>query len=100
MTTSSVTTNRTNSEGRRMIQQTSMEAYDCIYDDLGSRQKEVYDVIEQYTNVCNQDISMILGLPINCVTGRVKELRDMGFVGQDGFKVNDNNKRVMTWKVK
>ena len=83
-----------------MIQQTSMEAYDFIYDDLGNRQKQVYDVIEQYTNVCNQDISMILGIPINCVTGRVKELRDFGFVSHAGFKVNDNNKRVMTWKVK
>jgi len=77
-----------------------MEAYDFIYDDLGRRQKEVYDVIEQYVNVCNQDISMILKLPINSVTPRVKELRDIGFVEHAGFKINDNNKRVMTWKVK
>lgn len=83
-----------------MIQQTSIEAYDCIYDDLGHRQQEVYDVIENHIDVCNQDISMILSIPINCVTGRVKELRDLGFVYHAGYKINDNNKRVMTWKVR
>lgn len=83
-----------------MIQQTSIEAYEIIFDDLGSRQKVVYEIIEEYNNVCNQDISMILGLPINSVTPRVKELRDMGFVVQSGFKVNDIGRRVMTWKVK
>ena len=83
-----------------MIQQTSMEAYDCIYDDLGERQKIVFDVIDEYSNVCNQDISMILDLPINCVTGRVKELRDLGFVSHAGYKLNDNGRRVMVWKVR
>ena len=83
-----------------LIQQTSIEAYDCIYDNLGDRQKVVYDVIEEYSNVCNQDISMILGLPINCITGRVKELRDKNFVCHGGYKLNDNGRHVMTWKVK
>ena len=82
------------------VQQTSLEAYDMVVDDLGRRQQEVYNVIDEYRNVCNQDIAMILCLPINSVTPRVKELRDLGFVVHDGFKLNDNNKRVMTWKVK
>jgi len=83
-----------------VIQQTSMEAYESLYDDLGDMQKIVFDVIEEYNNVCNQDISMILGIPINCVTGRVKELRDLGFVCQNGFKENDNGRRVMRWRVR
>ena len=83
-----------------MIQQTSMEAYESLYDTLGNRQRMVFDVIDEYNNVCNQDISMMLGLPINCVTGRVKELRDLGFVYHAGFKSNDNGRRVMVWKVK
>lgn len=83
-----------------MIQQTSIEAYKSLYDDLSNRQKIVYDVIDEYNNICNQDISMILGIPINCVTGRVKELRDIGFVCHAGFKENDNGRRVMVWKVK
>jgi len=81
------------------VQQTSIEAYDCIYDDLGKKQKEVYDVIEQYVGVCNQDIAEILGWGINCVTPRVKELRDFGLVRQGGYKLNSNGYRVMTWKV-
>jgi len=82
------------------VQGTSLEAFDLIFDELGSRQKEVYEVIESYCNCCNQDIAEFLGLPINSVTPRVKELRDLGFVCQNGFKINRLGRRVMTWKVK
>jgi len=81
------------------VQQTSIEAYECIYDDLGDKQKMVYDVIESSDGLCNQDIAEILGWGINRVTPRVKELRDLGFVCFGGYKVNSNGYRVMTWKV-
>jgi len=82
------------------VQQTSIEAYDLIVGDLGKRQIQVYDIIERYFNCCNQDIADILGIPINCVTPRVKELRDMGFIMQHGIKINKLGRRVMTWKVR
>jgi len=81
------------------VRQTSIEAYECIYDDLGKKQKEVYDVIESSDGLCNQDIAEILGWGINRVTPRVKELRDFGLVRQGGYKLNSNGYRVMTWKM-
>ena len=82
-----------------MIQQTSLEAYEILVDDIGNRQREVLDCIRMYPGVCNKEISEKLLLPINCVTGRVKELRDMGFVMCCGCKIY-NNRRVMIWKVR
>lgn len=82
-----------------MIRQTSLEAYDEILETLGDRQIEVYCVILDYPGICNKEISEHLLLPINCITGRVKELRDLGWVVQDGFKYY-NNRKVMCWKVK
>ena len=84
---------------RHHVQETSLEAYDLIYDDLGDMQKLVYDVIEECPNVCNQDIADILCLSINCVTPRVKELRDLFFVAHSGFKLNKLGRRVMTWRI-
>ena len=79
------------------VQQTSLEAYHILYDDLGNRQKEVLDVIRGNPGICNKEISEKLLLPINCVTGRVKELRDLRFVDGCGFKIY-NNRRVMIWR--
>ena len=84
-----------------MIQQTSMEAYESILYDLGQRQQQVYDVIEQHEGVSNLDISRILNLPINSVTPRVKELRDYDLVKFYKYKQDRITKRwVMTWTVR
>lgn len=84
-----------------MIQQTSMEAYNSIIVELGDRQQVVYDTIVEGSGLCNHDIAWILGLEINQITPRVKELCDMGLVCQCGSKYDDNTGRhVMTWKVR
>lgn len=83
-----------------MIQATSLEAWRVLQPQLGRVQKVVYDMIGRYPGCSNHDISRILGKGINCVTPRVKELRDMGLVVQCGCKVDDvTRKRVMVWKV-
>ena len=82
-----------------MIQQTSLEAYEVIYDDLGNRQKEVLDCIKDNPGICNKEISEKLLLPINCVTGRTKELRDKGLVVFAGKKMYQGF-NVRTWKVR
>jgi hypothetical protein len=82
-----------------LIQQTSLEAFNIVYADLGDRQREVYDIIRDNFGICNKEIAEKLLLPINCITGRVKELRDLGMVMHDSYKINDN-RRVMTWKVR
>ena len=84
-----------------IVQGTSFEAYISIQDELGDRQQQVLDVIKKYDGVSNHDISRILSLPINCVTPRVKELRDYNLVVFDDVKKDRiTGRRVMCWKVK
>jgi len=67
--------------------------------ELGNRQEEVLTVIKQYNGISNREISVALRLPVNCVTGRVKELRDKGLVTEAGsIKDNITNKKVTTWR--
>jgi DNA-binding MarR family transcriptional regulator len=75
------------------------ESYHAI-SDLAERQEQVYLAIEQYQPVTNRQLSNLLRLPINSITGRVKELRDMGFVCIAG-KVEDKvtNRTVCLWRV-
>ncbi len=88
-------------EKHRDTQETSIESYKLILPELGNRQRQVFDVISKMPNVCNYEIGVILGLPINSVTPRVKELRDLGLVVCVGTKLDKvSNRNVMIWGVK
>ena len=81
------------------VQVTSLEAWECLQPTLGKLQRMVYNIIKVYPGLCNREISEIMGKPINCVTPRVKELRDHGLVFCSGYKIDPlTGKRVMTWK--
>jgi len=83
-----------------MIQKTSLDAYNSIQPELGYRQNTIYKIIRIYPNSSNHDISRISGIPINSVTPRVHELRDMGLVVYNGTKKDSStNRTVMMWKV-
>lgn len=82
-----------------MIQQTSLEAYECIMENIGYCQKLIYDTITHNSGCSNHDIAFILGWEINRVTPRVKELRDKGYVSIKGDKIDpDTGMRVMTYE--
>ncbi len=57
-----------------------MEAFFYILENLGERQEQVFIAIKNIQPCSNLMISKKLNLPINCVTGRVKELRDLAMV--------------------
>lgn len=61
------------------VQPTSTVALASI-SDLGERQAAVHSAIRVLGAACNQKIANYLGIPVNQVTGRVFELRDMGLV--------------------
>ena len=83
-----------------MIQNTSLEAWEIIRPELGSMQNMVYNGIQSYPGSSNHDLSMILEKDINCITPRVKELRDRGIVVFSHYKTDGKtNKRVMCWCV-
>jgi len=83
------------------VAETSRLAYYSIRCELDSRKTEVFGVIDDSPGFCNREIAFVLGLPINSVTPRVKELRDLGLVVCSGVKVDSMTGRsVKTWKVK
>ena len=82
------------------VQQTSMEAYEAMIPLLSENQAVGYDVIRDHPGMSNHDIARFLHWEINCVTGRVKELRDLGVVVFCGNKVDRvTGNTVMCWEV-
>lgn len=85
--------------------QTRLESYRAIQQELGKRQKEVYLHIQWKTfngkDVTNREISQALGLPVNSVTPRVKELRDDGLVVESCVRWDMVTERNVTaWKTR
>jgi hypothetical protein len=84
-----------------MIQNTSLESFISILPELGELQNIVYDCIKTHPSVCNHELSCILNKPINSITPRVKELRDLNLVYCVGTKKDRlTNRNVMIWRTK
>jgi DNA-binding MarR family transcriptional regulator len=86
-----------------MMEQTALDLRNLSYHslNLGEKQEQVYNAIEQYQPVTNRQLSNILRWPINSITGRVKELRDMGLVHKEGSAYDQVTERtVSTWRTK
>lgn len=81
-----------------MVAQTSIEAYRSLKG-LGEKQRIVHEALGELGVASNQDVADALGWPINRVTGRMKELRDYGFVAVHGLKTNQYGNSVKTWCV-
>jgi hypothetical protein len=62
------------------VASTSLAAYDELRSTgkLNARQRQVMAVIQPGRDYSLQELVMLCGLPINCVSGRVKELKDSG----------------------
>lgn len=67
-----------------MIRDTSREAYDTIAPVLSARQAVVLGLLEASEPLTNSEIARELGWPINTVTPRCLELREMGKVVELG----------------
>jgi len=83
-----------------MYQETSGLAYDSIKK-LGLKQLAVLKVIE-YSNgqgMTNLEIADKLKIPINSVTPRTLELRKMGLVTDDGFRITRTGRKAIVWRV-
>jgi len=71
------------------MQQTSLSAYESIaYSVLGHRQKVLLLCLMNDGPANNRVLSARTRLPINCVTPRVKELRESGFVREHSRRVD------------
>ena len=81
-----------------MIATTSMAAYAGLKD-LGTRQQQVFDVIETMGSASNEMIAEKLRLPINCITGRTNELSRYGYVKVAGLTRNRSGVSAKLWAV-
>ena len=84
-----------------MIQGTSLLSMPEVLENLGERQIQVYRAIQELGECSNTMIAKHIRLPINCVTGRVNELRRKKLVSE---ATKDNcpitGKKVIFWRVR
>jgi hypothetical protein len=82
-----------------MVRDTSLMAFKDIIHSLGDRQRKVYELFRhERARWCNQAIAYFLGWPINTVTPRVKELRDMGLLEDKGVEIyHATGRKVHFW---
>jgi hypothetical protein len=81
------------------VQQTSLDAYrKLVIPTLSDSQKEVLKVFEtEFRALTNKEVSEFMGKPINCVTPRVLELRNMGYLRYACLKVGSTGKNELGW---
>ena len=80
---------------------TSLVAFTDILENIGERQMQVLKCFREIQPATNLMIARKLNLPINCITGRCKELRDYGIVVYDKVDVCEFTKRRVTyWRIK
>lgn len=83
-----------------MVQRTSLEAFDKVGRWLSERRKQVAETLAIYGPMSNAEISRRAGIPLESVTGRTLELREMGAVVLSGFALNEKGNRVHVWRLR
>jgi hypothetical protein len=81
------------------IQETSIEAFITIKKNLHRSQKEVFDALQTQPNATNLEIAWMLKWPINRVTPRCVELRELGLVEEFGKRIcRVSKRRSIAWR--
>lgn len=66
---------------------------------LGKKQNSVLAFIIKHQPVSNKQLSMLMQWPINTITPRVKELRELGLVEAAGYNLDHaTNRMEILWK--
>lgn len=80
---------------------TQITAYESIKAVLPERRLQVLEVIERKEGIALFELVDELSWPINCISGRVTELRKAGLIESMGFITNPStNKKAVMWRVK
>jgi DNA-directed RNA polymerase specialized sigma24 family protein len=76
------------------------ESYRETIKNLGPKQKQVFEILQRGDR-SNLEIANALGWPVNQVTGRVFELRELNLVFPgDKLRVGITNRIVQRWTVR
>lgn len=73
----------------------SISAYNQMVDSIKGKRREVLNVVIRNKRVTRQDIARIMGKPINEVTGRVKELLEIGAIDEVGVDTSSGRSRAI-----
>lgn len=73
----------------------SLSAYNSMVSKISGKRREVLDVIIDKQNITRQGIAALMGKPINEITGRVKELLEMGAIDEVGVDVSSGRPRAI-----
>jgi len=85
---------------QRLFEETNMDVgkatrnanFQMIKNDLPEKRQRVYEVIIQNPKgITRKGIAKTLGWAINCVTGRVTELKNAGLIVEDGIEYTSNH---------
>jgi len=85
-----------------MIRQTSLQAYKEIIDnqELGRRQKQVYEVFAKYGELTNLEVSKVLWIPINSITPRTNELYKKGLIEESKRDICPiSGRKAIFWRI-
>ena len=81
------------------VPETSIESYRKLSPELGLRQRQVLIALAR-RDLTNFQLSKILNLPINSITGRVNELASFGLVVKRGTVFcNETKRNVTLWGI-
>jgi len=82
------------------VQQTSLEAFEEVRQNLGERQRQVFEILKEIQPATNTMIAHYLRLPINCITPRIFELRQKNLVEMSHIdKCPITGRKAIFWKV-
>lgn len=81
------------------VAQTSLAAFESILPTLSGRRKQVLEAMEKGSDYSFNELVRLIGLPINCITPRILELRKLGFVSRSGVrKCSVTGSEVYSWR--
>lgn len=82
-----------------MLQQTSLEAYRSIVNDLSKKQAQVFRCFQGTQPLTDKELARILNWPINCITPRRGELAERQMIRPEGFTIDPGTgRKCIRWK--
>ena len=78
-----------------MVRYTSIKAY---YEEIPKLSTKRRKILRAFVDgdMSNREASLLLNIPINQVTGRVLELRQMGLLVEKGREIDQMTKKLVT----
>lgn len=82
------------------VSQTSLVAFEDVKTQRFTRHWQIFDAMHAGVCYSNTEIARLVGLPINCVTPRVKELRAKNWLTAGPIRAcKITGRQVQTWVI-